>query len=120
MLSSNLRKRRPEASDKFEQPLIKPRTPRSNFVTEKQIEEIKPVIEENIDTSALDPNKHAMLMVIKKLLMQAPIVQRDLEFFAQIDFEILKSIVKRKYKVSIQPKDLEDQKKLISILNNLD
>lgn len=62
----------------------------------------------------------SMLRVLNKLLRHDKIVETDLVDFTQPDIEILKSIVKRKYKVNIAQKDLEDRKALADLLNQLD
>lgn len=59
-------------------------------------------------------------MIIKKIMVHAQILKSDFQHFNAVDYDILRSIVKRKYKISIQPKDLDDESKLLDILNRLD
>lgn len=66
------------------------------------------------------PNKYAMLKVLMKTLVHEKIEESDIEKFHKIDTEILRSIVKRKYKICILQKDLEDRNTLLTILNKLD
>ena len=55
-----------------------------------------------------------------KTLAHEAIDKSDLEILTIVDLEILRSIVKRKYKINIAVKDLEDKKKLLNTLNSLD
>ncbi len=122
--TSNLRKRKPTGSDKFEQPQIKPVSIKTPAVTQKiertpkqnQIQEI----ETAEFSSDRETNKMSMLRVLNKLLRHDRITDTDLIEFTQPDLEILKSIVKRKYKINIAQKDIDDKKSLAELLNQLD
>lgn len=122
--TSNLRKRKPTGSDKFEQPQIKPAPIKTPSVVQKieKTPKQNPVreIEANEFTSDREANKMSMLRVLNKLLRHDIISDIDLAEFAQPDIEILRSIVKRKYKVNIAQKDADDRKILSDLLNQLD
>lgn len=129
---TNLRKRRPPGLDKIDiknsppKPLkslksasvvAADRTPKERDAESASGDEFE---DDDTKELALEPHKQAMLRLLMKTLYHDKIDNSDLEKLGTVDLEILRSIVKRKYKININVKDLDDRKKLLSILNTLD
>ena len=66
------------------------------------------------------PSKLAMVRLLMKSLVHERIEMHDIDAFGYRDLEILKSIVKRKYRVDIGNGGFDDKKKLLAELNSLD
>ena len=113
---SNLRKRRPVKLDTIKAPPLK-------LKHNKQFN-IKTEDDESEERADLDiqmpPEKQAILNLLNKLLKHSNIVSSDVEGLSGLQLEIIKSIVLRKYGINISQKDIEDKKKLLSELNELD
>jgi hypothetical protein len=116
---SNLRKRKPSLLDKIEVPLPKLRQ-FSKPITGKTIENEDSENELEILDIELPPNQQTMLGLMVRILKHDNIMQSDIEGLSHIDLDIVRSIAKRKYGITINPKDFDDKKKLLLDLNNLD
>lgn len=66
------------------------------------------------------PNKLALVKLLMKTLVHEANEIHDIDQFDLADLEILRSIVKRKYKVIIGHIDLDSKDKLLADLNSLD
>lgn len=112
--TTNLRKRKPSGLDKIEIPPPKLR-PSKQIAVRIEDEESEEMAELELE---LTPEKQSMLNLLVKILKHDNITAADLEGFAPVDLEVVRSIVKRKYGLNI--KDVEDRKKLANELNTLD
>lgn len=67
----------------------------------------------------MDPRSQALIHTMLILFRSEDLKPSDIEIFTSVELDLLQSIVKRKYKINIPSKDLEDKKKLLVVLNNL-
>lgn len=112
--STNLRKRKPSGLDKIEipPPKLRPPKPISVKIEDEESEEIA-----NIETE-LSKEQQPILALLVKILKHESILSTDLESITQVDREVIRSIVKRKYGLNL--KDTEDNSNLANELNTLD
>jgi len=118
--SSNLRKRKPCEVDKLENAQIKKKESPIKETTKTQETEEDSEDELEAFDAELPPNQQRMLCLLVRMLKHDTIEESDLEDLTAIDLEVVRSIVKRKYGVNINPKDFDDKKKLLAELNSLD
>jgi hypothetical protein len=126
-MTSSLRKRKPIVQQKIEPSVPTLRSSaaaRTNRVPERRDKQAEHEDDESdnleIAEAELPPERQAMLFLLVKILKHDAIIESDIEGLSPVDLEIVRSIVKRKYGVSINPRDFDDKKKLILELNSLD
>ena len=71
-------------------------------------------------TSSGNPIKLTLVRLLMKTLVHEQIDIHDIEAFDSRDLDILRSIVKRKYRFDIGSEGFDDKKKLLAELNSLD
>lgn len=119
-MTTSLRKRKPIPVDKIDIPLpqLRPKKqPPKSANTHHSDEDSHSGHEFETE---LPPERQAMLSLLVKIMKHDIVHLNDLEGFSPVDLEILRSIVKRKYGININPRDFDDKKKLILELNSLD
>jgi hypothetical protein len=61
-----------------------------------------------------------MVLLLEKMLSHKIVCESDITDFAKADFEILRSIVHRKYKVTLTLQDLKKPPSIVQLLNKVD
>ena len=75
--------------------------------------------DESSDGEPLDPNNQDLLTILCKLLSQDLIVVEDFANIGKVDLEILKSIIKRKYKLEKKDHLPDSKESLVRKLNEI-